>query len=172
MHNPTLERELAAHSVHNVGPLCWWRTLSAEDFAASADVVEAALVSIVAVSRQAPGGLVSRLTTAMEEERAQVWNEIATLYLQLDAMQLGICAEIAGSAAALSAALFDVRGLVTLLNMLAQPYVTMDPAARLATGATWLGERGMLLNATTMADIDWAQSGNDRGVPSYEEDAE
>lgn len=171
MHNPTLERELAAHSAHNVGPLCWWRTLSAEDFAAGADVVEAALLSIVAVSRQAPDGLVERLTTAVEEERAEIWNDVSSIYLRLDGMQLGICAEIAASAAALSACLFDLRGLVTLLNMLSQPYTTMDPAARLATGATWLAERGMLLNTTSMAEIDWAQTGP-HWTTSSEEDPE
>ncbi len=155
MHNHALERELAAHERYRTAPLCWWRTLSAEAFVADADIVEAAVASIVAVSRLIPPHLVEAMTTAMEEERAGVWNEIAEHFLRIDAMQLGLCAEIAGSAAALSATIFDPIGLVTLLNLLSQPYTTMDPASRLATGGTWLGERGTLLNRTTMADVRW-----------------
>ena len=155
MHNRTLERELEAHEKYCTAPLCWWRTLSAEEFAENADIVEAAVASIAAVSKLAPPNLVEELTTAMDEERAQTWNDLADHYLQLDGMQLGLCAEIAGSAAALSANILDPRGLVTLLNLRSQPYITMNPAARLATAATWLAERGVLLNRATMASVEW-----------------
>jgi len=155
MYNHALERELNAHDRYHTAPLCWWRTLAAEEFAENADIVEAAVASIAAVSRLAPAHLIDELTTAMEEERARTWNELAAFYMQLDGMQLGLCAEIAGSAAALSANILDPLGLVTLLNLLSQPYTTMNPAARLATAATWLGERGVLLNRATMASVEW-----------------
>lgn len=155
MHNHALQRELEAHERYHTAPLCWWRTLSAEQFAENADIVEAAVASIAAVSRLAPSNLVEELTTAMEEERAQTWNDLAQHYLELDKMQLGLSAEIAGSAAALSANMFDPLGLVTLLNLLSQPYTSMNPAARLATAATWLGERGVLLNRSRLASVEW-----------------
>ena len=172
MHNANLERELEAHEKYGTAPLCWWRTLSAEQFAASADIVEAAVASIAAVSQLAPTELVAELTTAMDEERAAVWNDLAAHYLNLDRMQLGLCAEIAGSAAALSANLFDPLGLVTLLNLLSQPYTSMNPAARLATAATWLGERGVILNRATMADTDWYQSSRGYQPEAYSIDGE
>lgn len=155
MHNRLLERELEAHERHGSGPLSWWRLLPAEEFAASADIVEAAVASIAAVSQLAPPDLVVALSMAVDEERAAVWNDLAIHYLNQDMMQLGLCAEIAGSAAALSANLFDPFGLVTLLNLLSQPYTSMDQEARLATGATWLGERGVLLNRTTLSQVEW-----------------
>ena len=155
MYNHALERELAAHERYHTAPLCWWRLLSAEDFGENADIVEAAVASIAAVSRLAPAHLINELTTAMDEERARTWNELASFYMHQDGMQLGICAEIAGSAAALSANILDPEGLVTLLNLLSQPYTTMNPAARLAAAATWLGQRGVLLNRATMASVEW-----------------
>lgn len=155
MHNHALERELEAHNRFRTAPLCWWRTMSSETFTKNAEIVEAAVASIVAVSRLAPAHLTIDLTTAREEERAQVWNEVSVYYLRLDGMQLGLSAEIAGSAAALSANILDPLGLVMLLNLLSQPYTTMNPAARLATAATWLGTRGSLLNRTTLSEVDW-----------------
>ena len=155
MYNMLLERELEAQGRHGSGPLSWWRLLSAEEFAASADIVEAAVASIAAVSQLAPPDLIVALSTAMDEERAAVWNDLSVHYLNADMMQLGLCAEIAGSAAALSANLFDPFGLVMLLNLLSQPYTCMNPEARLATGATWLGQRGVLLNRTTLSQIEW-----------------
>ncbi len=83
-------------------------------------------------------------------------------------MQLGLNAEIAGSAAALSAHAYSPLGLVMLLNMLSQPYTRMDPAARLAIAATWLGERGVILNRTTMAEVDWYQSGRGYQGEAYD----
>lgn len=109
------------------------------------------------------------MTMAMEEERAIVWNQIATHFLTRDRMRLGLCAEVAGSAAALSANLFSPVGLVTLLNLLSQPYTTMNPEARLATAATWLGERGVILNRATMADVDWYDPGSGYPQPGYDE---
>lgn len=167
MYNRTLQNELEGHAAFNSPPLCWWRSLDAVTFIKNAEVVEAAVASIAAVSRVLQPDLVNELTTAVEEERARVWNEIAIFYMQRDAMQLGLCAEIAGSAAALSASVLDPLGLVLLLNMLSQPYTTMNPAARLATGATWLGERGALLNRTTMAEVDWA-AGSSEVVDSFD----
>lgn len=155
MYNHALIRELEGHAAFNSPPLCWWRSLDAATFIENADVVEAAVASIAAASRIVQPNLLDDLTTAIEEERARVWNEIAVFFMQRDAMQLGLCAEIAGSAAALSASVLDPLGLVLLLNLLSQPYTTMNPAARLATGATWLGERGVLLNRTALAAVEW-----------------
>ena len=154
MHNRLLERELEGQERHGSGPLSWWRLLPADQFAASAEIVEAAVASITAVSQLVPPYLIAALSTAMEEERAAVWNDLSVHYLNQDMMQLGLCAEIAGSAAALSANLCDPFGLVMLLNLLSQPYTGLDQEARLATGATWLGERGVLLNRTTLSEVE------------------
>ena len=172
MHNQALQRELEAHERYCTAPLCLWRTLSAEEFGRSIDVVEAAVASIAAVSCLTPPVLVHEMTMAIDEERAIVWNEIATQFLTRDRMQLGLCAEIAGSAAALSAHLFNPVGLVTLLNLLSQPYTTMNPETRLATAATWLGLRGVILNRASMADVDWYDRGSGHPQPGYDPEAD
>ncbi|SEM93547.1 hypothetical protein SAMN05192583_1579 [Sphingomonas gellani] len=142
MYNHALERELEAHERYHTAPLCWWRTLAAEQFAQNADVVEAAVASIAAVSRLAPDHLIGELTTSLEEERARTWNELAAFYMRLDGMQLGLCAEIAGSAAALSANLMDPLGLVTLLNLLAAiPDDEPSRAARDRRDVAWRARR-------------------------------
>lgn len=155
MHNPHLERELEAHARHGSGPLTWWRTLPAQQFAESADVVEAAVASIAAVSRLAPADMVSALATTPEEERVAIWNDLALHFLVQDRMQHGLCAHVGASAAALSANLMDAFGLVTLLNLLSQPFLSTAPHERLATATSWLAARGALLNRANLAGIDW-----------------
>lgn len=157
MRNFAFEHQLASLAEYSVGPLAWWRSLSFIDFSRGAAVVETAIASLVAVSRLVPPELIAEMTVATEEERRPVWNDLATRFSALDAMSLGLCWDIAGSCAALSAREMDPLGLVMLLKSLSEPYITHDPDTRLFVASTWLGERGTLLNQTSLGEVDWHQ---------------
>lgn len=158
MRNIELEDQLAALDDRGSGPLSWWRTLSSSDFNTEAKVVQTAVVSIVSVSRLAPPGLISELTTTLSEDLAPTWNDLASVFFSLDAMSMGLCYEIGGSCAALSALQIDPLGTILLLKALAEPYITHDPDTRIWVASTWLADRGSLLNQTTLSEIDWFQS--------------
>lgn len=172
MRNLAFEQQLAALREHSVGPLSWWRTLTFHEFGKGAAVVETAVASIAAVSRLAPPELIAEITLAVEEEKARVWNDLSMRYAAMDAMTLGLCWEIAGSCAALSAREMDPLGLVLLLKSLSEPYVSHDPDTRLFVASTWLGDRGSLLNQTSLSQIDWWQSERGFQGQALGEDAE
>ena len=172
MRNVALEHHIAALCDRGIGPLSWWRTLSFTDFSAEARIVETAAASIIAVSRLAPPDLIAELTAVREEEKAPVWNDLAIRFLELDAMSLGLSYEIAGTCAALSALQLSALGTVLLLKALSEPYVTLDPPARLWVAGTWLEHRGSLLNRTTLSEVDWHQTGRGIQPEIYGEDAE
>lgn len=167
MRNHALEAELAAHARHSSGPLSYWRTLPAPVFQQQAKAVETATLSIVAVSRLAPGHLISDLTHSVEEERIPVWNELARRFTVLDGMHNGLAADISGSFAALSASEADPLGLVLLLGRLSEPYIRPDTSIRIGIAATWLATRGALLNTTSLSEVDWHQFDRD---PASDED--
>lgn len=163
MRNIQLEAELAAHIEHRTPPLTWWRTVPAHVFIAERSVVEAAIASIVAISRLAPSELVAEVLSAESDEKADVYNRLAGHFAVLDHMQLGLLWEIAGSCAALAAADRDPLGLLRTLKSLSEPYISCQQELRLATAATWLAEMGTLLNPTVMAEVDWPRPGTDFG---------
>lgn len=158
MRNIALEDQLEALGDRGSGPLTWWRTLSFTNFLADAKIVETAVVSIVSVSRLAQPELIAELTVTPEDELAPAWNDLAACFFGLDGMSLGLCYEIGGSCAALSARQIDPLGTVLLLKALSEPYVSLDPETRIWVASTWLAERGSLLNQTTLSAVDWWQS--------------
>ncbi|MGY2735586.1 hypothetical protein [Sphingomonas sp. UYP23] len=174
MRNIALEEELSALSRHLISPLSYWRTLSATTFAGEVGVVETSVASLISVSRLAPPELISELLTAQFEERVPVWNDLAVHFHQLDRATLGLCWDIAGSCAALSAHQLDALGLVTLLKALAEPYVSIDPTTRINTAVSWLTLAGTLLNPAVLSQVDWFQSdrGYQLGAYDFEGDAE
>ncbi|MFL0587660.1 hypothetical protein [uncultured Sphingomonas sp.] len=165
MRNIALEDQLAALGDRGTGPLSWWRTLSCTSFLADARVVETAVVSIVSVSRLAPPALISELTALPDDELAPAWNDLASHFFSLDSMSLGLCYEIGGSCAALSARQIDPLGTILLLKALAEPYVSLDPDTRIWVASTWLADRGSLLNQTTLSQVDWFQSARGHQAP-------
>jgi hypothetical protein len=158
MRNIGLEDQLEALSDRGTGPLSWWRSISCTSFLADAGIVATAVVSIVSVSRLAPPALIWELTALPEDELAPAWNDLANLFFSFDGMALGLCYEIGGSCAALSARQIDPLGTTLLLKALAEPYIKLDQDTRIWVGSTWLAERGALLNQTTMSQVDWFQS--------------
>lgn len=155
MRNLQLEAELAAHSEHRAPPLVWWRTLPASVFIAERGIVEAAIASVVTASRLAPPDLIGDMLSAQAEEKADVYNRLAAHFTCMDAMQLGILWEVAGSCSALAAADYDPVGLLRTLKGLSEPYITAQPEMRLSIAATWLSEMGSILNAKVMSRVDW-----------------
>jgi hypothetical protein len=150
-----LEAELAAHSEHRAPPLVWWRTLPASVFMAERGIVEAAIASVVTASRLAPPDLIGDMLSAQAEEKTDVYNRLAVHFACMDAMNMGILWEIAGSCSALAAADYDPVGLLKTLKGLSEPYITAQPEMRLSVAATWLAEMGGLLNAKVMSNVDW-----------------
>lgn len=155
MRNLQLEAELAAQNEHNIPPLTWWRCIPANVFIAERAVVETSVASVVSISRLAPPNLIAELLRAQAEEKSPVFLRLATHFLSLDAMHLGILWDIGGSCAALAAADFNTVGLLRTLKALSEPYISAQPERRLAAAATWLAEMGTLLNPVSMAEIDW-----------------
>lgn len=165
MRNIAFEDQLAALGDRGSGPLSWWRTLSCTSFLADARIVETAVISIVSVSRLAPPALIAELAERPEDELAAAWNDLASLFFSFDAMSLGLCYEIGGSCAALSARHVDPLGTLLLLKALSAPYVSLDPDTRIWVASTWLAERGSLLNQTTLSEVDWFQSSRGHQTP-------
>ena len=158
MRNIELENQLEALDYRGSGPLSWWRTLSCTDFLTDARIAQTAVVSIVSVSRLAPPALIAELTAMPEDELSPTWNDLASVFFQLDGMSLGLCYEIGGSCAALSARQVDPLGTILLLKALSEPYTNLDPDTRIWVASTWLAERGAVLNQTTLSTVDWWQS--------------
>ena len=165
MRNIALENQLEALSDRGTGPLCWWRTLSCSNFLADAKIVETAVISIISVSRLAPPALITEIAAVPDDELAPTWNDLAVTFFSMDAMSLGLCYEIGGSCAALSARQIDPLGCVLLLKALAEPYITLDPETRIWVAGTWLAERGGLLNQTTLSSVDWWQTARGHQLP-------
>ncbi|WP_294284349.1 hypothetical protein [uncultured Sphingomonas sp.] len=158
MRNLQLEAELSAHSEHRAPPLIWWRTLPAVTFIAERAIVEAAVASIVTASRLAPADLIGEMLSAQAEEKTAVYNQLSQHFTCMDAMNLGLLWEVAGSSSALAAADYDPIGLLRTLKGLSEPYISAQPEVRLSVAATWLGEMGGLLNPKVMSRIDWARA--------------
>jgi len=83
----------------------------------------------------------------------------------MDSMSLGLCYEIGGSCAALSARQVDPLGSILLLKALSEPYIMLDPETRIYVAGSWLAERGTLLNQTTLSSIDWWQTARGYQLP-------
>lgn len=158
MRNIALDEQLTALNDRGTGPLSWWRTLSYKGFNADAGIVETAMVSVISVTCLAPPTLVGELTTLYPDELAPAWNDLATIFFGFDAMSLGICYDIGGSCAALSARQADPLGSILLLKALSEPYIKHDLDTRIWVASTWLAERGTLLNQNTLSSLDWFQS--------------
>lgn len=161
MRNIALENQLEALSDHGSGPLAFWRTLSCTDFCTEARIVETAVVSIVSVSRLVAPALITELAVLHTDELAPTWNDIAMAFFRMDGMQHGLAYDIGGTCAALSSMRVNTLGTVLLLKALAEPYIALDPDTRIWVASTWLAENSILLNQTTLSQIDWWQS--DRG---------
>jgi hypothetical protein len=158
MRNIELENELSALSRNLVSPLAYWRTLPLPSFEAEARVVETSVASLISVSRLAPPELISELLTAEAEERMPIWNDLSAHFMQLDRSVLGLCWDVAGSCAALSADQLDPLGLILLLKTLSEPYITSDRDVRMEVAVSWLLRAGTLLNPTVLSQVDWFQS--------------
>jgi hypothetical protein len=173
MRNLQLEAELAAHSEHRAPPLVWWRSLAASVFIAERGIVEAAVASVVTASRLAPPDLIGDMLSAQAEEKTDVYNRLAAHFACMDAMNLGVLWEVAGSCSALAAAAYDPIGLLRTLKGLSEPYITAQPEMRLSVAATWLSQMGGILNPTVMSGIDWEHAlGGERradDAPRWEE---
>ena len=165
MRNIALEDQLDALRDRGSGPLSWWRTLSCSSFIADARVVETAVISIISVSRLAPPALISEIAAIPDDELAPTWNDLAVNFFSMDSMSLGLCYEIGGSCAALSARQVNPLGSVLLLKALSEPYIMLDPETRIYVASTWLAERGTLLNQTTLSSIDWGQTARGHQLP-------
>lgn len=171
MRNVALEGEIATQERNLVGPLSLWRRLPASALFEEVDEIASAVTSLVTATRLAPESLISEILLQGSATEASIWNELCVRFHVIDGMNAGVAGDVAGSCAALSATQSDPLGLIHLLNHLSQPLVRIHLGDRLSVAASWLGRCGVLLNASTLSQVDWnrhrflAHSSTIDGVP-------
>jgi hypothetical protein len=153
--NVALEGEIATQERNLVGPLSLWRRLPASAFVEEADEISSAVTSLVTATKLAPDWLISEILLQESTATSTVWNELCVRFDVIDGLNAGIAGDVAGSCAALSATQSDPLGLIHLLNRLSQPLVRIHLGDRLSVAASWLGRCGVLLNASTLSQVDW-----------------
>lgn len=153
--NVALEGEIATQERNLVGPLSLWRRLPASAFVEEAEEIASAVTSLVTATKLAPDWLISEILLQEPEAASSAWNELCVRFHVIDGLNAGVAGDVAGSCAALSAAQSDPLGLIHLLNHLSQPLVRIHLGDRLSVAASWLGRCGVLLNASTLSQVDW-----------------
>lgn len=155
MRNVALESEIATQERNLVGPLSLWRRLPASAFVEEAEEIASAVTSLVTATKLAPDWLISEILLQEPVAASPVWNELCVRFDVIDGLNSGIAGDVAGSCAALAATQSDPLGLIHLLNRLSQPLVRVHLGDRLNVAASWLGRCGVLLNASTLSQVDW-----------------